>query len=232
MNVENCDLTAKIFANSSEIQISLAEPDGSVKQKTVSVDDLVLQLAKTHTISTDILPRGTRFYKGSSTDYYIGVELEPKRRPMIISHYNEGKRTLLPVPRCLFVLRVKNYDIYNNWLFCLDSPFDKWSNQLYSFPYGNVYREGNICWGNAQILDINKPMDALAVFASFFDSGFNGDLINEDAFVHLSLGDDRDPIDNLWDLVKYVVDTDEFPEELMEKKDFSLTKVIEGSMEE
>lgn len=227
MDAGNYDLTARISSNSSEVQVSLICPDGAVSQKTISVDDLITQLASSHRISTDILPRGTRFYKGSPSDYYIGVELIPKKRPLQIENIADIK--FLPVPRSLFVMHIKNNRAFNTWLYCLIGPLNSWSEPLYGFPYGNVYEDGRICWGDAQIPNITKPMDLLGAFAMFFDSGFNGDLVNDGAFVPPIVPPDVDPVDNLWDLVRYVENMEEFPEDLMSKKDYTLAQVIERS---
>jgi len=229
MDAGSYDLTARISSNSSEVQVSLIGPDGTVGQKTISVDDLITQLASSHRISTDILPRGTRFYKGSPSDYYIGVELIPKKRPLQIDNVEDGVRKFLPVPRSLFVMHIKNNRSFNTWLFCLAAPLNNWSESLYGFPYGNVYEDGRICWGDARLGNITKPMDLIGALAMFFDSGFNGDLINEGAFVHPTVGPGEDPVDNLWGLVKYVENMEEFPEDLMYKKGYTLAQVIEGS---
>jgi hypothetical protein len=224
MNAENYDLTAKISSNSSEVQVSLIEPGGTVRQKTVSIDDLITQLVSSHRISTDILPRGTRFYKGEKTDYFMGIELMPKKRFMQI---DGGKRKLIPVPRCLFIVHIRKDRICSSWLFCLMNPFNSWNDPLFSFPYGNVYDHGGICWGTAAIPKITRPMDLIGALSAFFDSNFNGDLVDDYAFVSPDIDPEEDPVDNLWDLVKYVENMDEFPEDMLYRKNYLINDILD-----
>lgn len=228
MSVESCDLIAKISSNSSEVSVSLMEKNGTIRQKSVSIDELVSQLVSSHQISTDILPRGTRFYKGGASDYTIGIELAPKRRPIQISSYDGTTRKVVPVPRCLFIARIRNKQFYKSWLFSLASPFNKWNETLYSFPFGNVYDGGSICWGSAYILEVRRPMDLIAVLSSFFDSTFNGDLVEGYAFERPDVEYGEEEVRGLWPLVSYLENMDVFPNDMLYRKSFNVDDVIEG----
>jgi hypothetical protein len=131
------------------------------------------------------------------------------------------------MPRCLFVARIRNNNVSHSWMFCLKEPFNKWSDILYSFPYGNVYDHGGICWGTANIPKIAKPMDLVGVLAAFFDSNFNGDLIDSYTFISPDVDYDEDPIDTLWDLVKYVENMEEFPEDMLYRKNYLISDVLD-----
>ena len=47
------------------------------------------------------------------------------------------------------------------------------NNTLATFPYGNVYSDGRVCWGSTKVSEITRPQD---VEEAFFGSTFNGDL--------------------------------------------------------
>lgn len=223
------DMTIRLASTSSEAHVSIVGEDGTVEQKTISVDELIAQLTSSQRISTGILPRGTRFYRGHASDYFIAVELIPKKRKLLVTKADnklEGKN--VPVPRCLFVARILNKCLNRSWLFALKQPFSNMNDLIFSFPFGNVYEKGLICWGNAKIPPIKKPLDLVSVIATFFDSPFNGDLSESNyAFISPPIVPDEYEVVELRTLIKYLDGMDEFPENMLYEKHIRLETLIE-----
>ena len=58
--------------------------------------------------------------------------------------------------------------------------FDE-SNQLYVFPFGNVYGGNNcrVCWGSVNREQLDAPGQAIGLLEMFVGSSFNGDLYSQ-----------------------------------------------------
>jgi len=227
MNADKTDLVVKIKAGASDAHVSLNK-DGIVQHKTVSLEDLVAQLTASQKLSTGVLPRNTRFFNGTPVKYRIGLETIARTRDFGVfsrtrEEVGEGKKVLrIPFPPCLFVFDVTSGQISATKVFALKHLISKKTDHLYNFPFGNVYGEGRICWGQAKMLPIRAPMNLISMISVFFDSPFNGDLVNERTF--------RSPpgerIPDFWSLVNYLDGKEAFPDNLLYKSAVSLKTLM------
>lgn len=164
----------------SDATITIKKEDRIVN-KNVSLDSLVSCLAANYKISTGILPRGTRFFSGSSTNYRIGIEIPRNIRTLRyvkngVFEYN------IPFPVCFVIFSIENNIVFSTEVFSLRNPITSEDDYLYHFPFGNVYKEGKVCWGGVKVPTINSPFELLSLVGLFFNSEYNGDLIGSYSF--------------------------------------------------
>ena len=131
--------------------------------------------------ASPILPEGcVQYWRG--TDYTI-VALKRAAHKREMSIYSDeslyGSYTL-PIPATLFVFRVSNPEnkvmtIIESAIFTFFGDWKGVDTQLYSFPYGNIFDEQTICWG-----DFEGTIQSIEQLDSFIDvflsTPFNDDL--------------------------------------------------------
>jgi hypothetical protein len=144
------------------------------KVKNISVSSLVERLSSNCKIDTGLLPHGTIWFGGSKNDYSILIE-----HPDFINSFNFNNVVYsIPFPRCLFKFVVRDRRIISSCVVALGHSVISSGDCLYSFPFGNVFQDKKICWGNVILPDILSPLALRGVISSFFNSGFNGDLFS------------------------------------------------------
>lgn len=201
----------------NEAIVSLHE-GGVIKEKCIHTDDLSAILAKQHTMNTGILPPNTRYFQGNNTNYIIAIEAPAKMRRFLL-HSNTQQREMgdkykpkqlnIPFPHCLFTFKISNKILSDTWVHCLESRLLSPNDILKTFPFGNVYDNGSVCWGQIAYNDINSPIDLIAKISMFFDAPFNGDLTDRSTF------NKKDGLNNFWELVDYLKDKEKFPTNLL-----------------
>jgi len=100
---------------------------------------------------------------------------------------NEGKRMKIHYPNVIFKLGVdknfdlkdteiyvlKDEDIITNKIFGVESISIKDDSQLYQYPIGNVYSDGNVCWGGIIFPALDTYLSIIEVVNSFLESPTN-----------------------------------------------------------
>ncbi len=226
MKVEDCSLTITIPGAGTDAHVSIVAPDGISKQKTVSVDDIVANLASSYRFSTGLLPKGTRFFSGSLNDYLICIEMEERVRKMR-SVGNEERTRMIPFPKCLFIFFVRSNKIIQTYIHSLKKNLESDKDTLYHFPFGNVYQDGHVCWGGASLMKVNQPMELVGIINIFLDSGFNGDLIEENTYLAPSSykkGESR--IRDFWSLLNYLEKRDAYPSSMLKRSECRYKSII------
>lgn len=231
MSVEETELIIRLPSQSPHAHVTLIQ-DGIEKEKDVSVDNLISHLAQNHQFSTGLLPQGTRIYRGTTSDYKIAIEMPAKIRPMTYARIVESDRqvtetTRVPFPICIFVFSIRSSEVRYSGLYCVRNPIQRLEDHLCYFPFGNVYVEGNICWGGAQLSRVNAPMELVGVINSFFDSVYNGDLFDSSMYnqpSHISEGE-VSPHD-FWSFIRYLDGKSEFPAEMLKTNERRFSQVI------
>jgi len=232
MTATNSELIIKLPAQSPHAHVTIIEQDGMHRQKDVSVEDLVSHLAQNHQFSTGLLPQGTRVYRGTRNDYTIAVELPAKVRPIRYTRYNDRDRRTtdtaqIPFPVCLFVFSVRSNTIRRTNMFCARNPIQRLEDRLCFFPFGNVYGDGNICWGSAHLPNISTPMELVGVINIFLDSNYNGDLFERSHYRQPSRLEEGEPEPaDFWSLVRYLNGKPEFPAEMLRSNDRTFQSAI------
>lgn len=147
------------FGSQRQEAIATFKTSESTFTKSISVSDLVTQLARDLEITTGVLPNGTRFYSGTKTMYRIGIQVPAKKRTARFSLLDASQNFTVPFPEMLFIFSVQDKRIFSSLLFACIPPIGKHSDRLYSFPFGNVYgNDGKICWGDVHQATIEEPI--------------------------------------------------------------------------
>lgn len=159
--------------------------DNISQTKVISHDDLI------HAFSTNkinlSIPDGTVYVSSNGTKKTFLISLPPEVKNINWNNSRnwfppDTKNLLLPIPRTLFIIKLdtvrSNYYLAS-FCFALKTPFIDLKTKLYKFPFGNVHFGGNICWGE-KIPEIRNLRLANGLCYLFFETEFNGDLMNEE----------------------------------------------------
>lgn len=177
-----------MFSDKEENYVKLFIEDNfgiAVKKKVrlahfKSVFDLSCH-SKSDMIPIGELPKG--YYDGlltaeDETSFVITICVTSGMR--YLCYYDE--RFYIPFPTLMFKFGVKKGRVIVSEVFSLDTNRPCRTSKLYRYPFGNVYDNGNICWG----LNILKPVlckkDLDDFVALFFSSGTNDDLFKSNAY--------------------------------------------------
>lgn len=177
-----------------EIKEKLAEitypQNGANIKKTISFETLVDMFQQAPTITTPLLPMGTRYFaKFNQNKYLICLETPPQKRQFEYANHNGKKivNDLMPLPRMLFFLVFAEKN--NKYIFetaysrvaALRDPLMSDSDTLYLCPLPNSYNDLRVCWGST--MRNNKEFESIDNFCQsyrfidlYFSSKFNTDL--------------------------------------------------------
>lgn len=149
--------------------------------------------------TSGLLPPGTVFYAVSRGDEIIAIEVPKHRRKIKVLHpygynfhasevtdllkFNESHTrdsivSEVPVrlPSLLFIFRLRTNTTFRSEVYALSEPLTSLDQRLYTFPLGNVYSDGTICWGDVPIATANNTLSLGSAPYLFLDSKFNEDL--------------------------------------------------------
>lgn len=200
-----------------------ANENGIIKNKTISINDFVRSITSSidRVLSLDyVLPKNCiRFFcKGD----IIGIVFTVDKciAPAIHKTFEGNNTFILPYPNLLFITyynliscKLTSSKVYALKESSRDNP------ELFYFPYGNVYDDGKICYGDNEILLKKQRLDlATKEFVDvFLSSPYNGDLyqLNNTAYFC-----------SLADLFKELNNKQKFPEEMLTSTKQNLSDVI------
>lgn len=180
-------LTIKISSDNPDVLMSI-DRGGIISKKFVSIDDLTSSLVDSYKFSTGIIPKGTRFFSGTLSNYVIGIETPAITKLCNLFIDKEKIQKLLPIPRCLFTFRIRDNSVEESFIHALKCSIFNESDDLFKFPYGNASNYGSICWGDVKTDKIKSPIEVISLISHFFCSYFNGDLFNNDTVNFHTLG--------------------------------------------
>lgn len=181
-------LTIKISSDNPDVLMSI-DRGGIISKKFVSIDDLTSSLVDSYKFSTGIMPKGTRFFSGTLSNYVIGIETPAITKLCNLFIDKKESQRLLPIPRCLFTFNIRNNNVEESFIHALKCSIFNESDDLFKFPYGNAYDyNGSICWGDVKTGKIKSPIEVISLISNFFNSYFNGDLFVTDTINFAVLG--------------------------------------------
>lgn len=212
-------LTIKISSDNPDVLISI-DKDGIISKKNVFIDGLISSLVNSYKFSTGIIPKGTRFFSGTSSNYIIGVETPAIIKPCNLFINKEKSQILLPIPKCLFTFNIGNSNIEGSFIHALKHSIFSKSDNLFIFPYGNSYDYGSICWGDVKIGKINSPIEVIGLISQFFDSYFNGDLFKDDTVNFAVLGIKKYSFNNF---ITFMEGREKFPIDALNRNEKYMT---------
>lgn len=167
--------TAKFDVNNADLVTIELENDGIRTCKRVHFSKFVSLIAGTVNDSDGIffdkedLPKGyccSKISKFQEDTFSVLLALPAQRRGVIF--YETGYA--VPFPEIVFLFEVGNG--FLNRAKC----FSKKGDNLYKFPFANVYNNGDICWGRNQLPEIKHISEVDKYVELFFGSSYNNDL--------------------------------------------------------
>lgn len=176
--------------NSTEIQLTCDSPetarittgysDGSKKIKTVQLTALMDAITSSREDfkgePTRLeLPENSVFfdlYPGTTNHYRIGIFLPAKKR--MINFFSNIDT--IPFPSLLFVFEVEDGSSISNKVFAMTASSYSPKAKRFHYPFGNVYNDGKICFGNNVLPKIETAADTGKIVAAFMGSETNNDL--------------------------------------------------------
>lgn len=169
-------MTIGIYLDPTE-GIYVLEGNGPVQtKKYLELDDLRDIFVQNISLETGILPKGCQYYLRQDGKTIVILELAPASRRIL---YRSGGRITdfdIPCPNTVFGLLFEGGTLRNSYCAVSKLPITGTNSELFRFPFGNVYGDARICWGNAQIPAIRNTAEASGIPVEFFEAPFNGDL--------------------------------------------------------
>lgn len=118
------------------------------------------------------LPKGyLNALYSSSGNFKVWVTMKSEKRPLL--YY--GKTELVPFPNLLLEFEVSHTKVNRSKIYSFVGDA-KEGMQLYRFPFGNVYDDGKICWGNMSLPSVKRLEEIEQLVGMFFSSETNDDL--------------------------------------------------------
>jgi hypothetical protein len=112
-------------------------------------------------------------------------------------------------------------------VYCARNQIQREEDRLCYFPFGNVYREGNVCWGSATLPNVGSAMELVGVINMFFDSNYNGDLFERDSFRQPSNYEEGEVrAEDFWSLIRYLNGKAEYPSEMLVSNNRTFQSVL------
>jgi len=130
--------------------------------------------SRAYDYETPVLPRNTVAFKASEdmTRFAAALFVEASVRKTVF--YSDTYE--IPHPDYLFLFKVAKGRVADTWVFAVRTSLIEPDTQLYRFPFGNVYPEGRVCWGQNALPEIKEPLRLEMLPFLFLDSPYNGDM--------------------------------------------------------
>lgn len=175
-------LLAQIGAD--EVCVKVQCEHGESIAKTISYDEfLKLLLGNTYSKMSPYrlgVPEGTYDVMYTEPGEFSLVQIIDAQ--VFPVHYLD-KVYEIPFPRLAFLTRVHGKKIVKTCVFALKKGKVSDETPLYNYPFGNVYDDGDICWGGNNINtngDALIPRDVAYLPGLFLSAGTNSDLWRRD----------------------------------------------------
>ncbi|WP_193774770.1 hypothetical protein [Vallitalea guaymasensis] len=190
---------------SPTVDVTIKHTDGIIKKKINHY-----QLSELLNISTSDdyrtighLPDGyVNGQIGKLGDFKCIVSYKGKR--LLFNYYDI--EYLIPFPSCVFYFKCKNQKLISSKVFTFKTKSILKTSKLYTYPFGNVYSNGDICWGGNLLPNLTTLKDIDDVVRLFFCSKTNNDLYNINN-TKLKKSQDK--------LIKYLVGKKIFPTDIL-----------------
>ena len=145
------------------------------KIKHVALQDLIGAF-QDQAMASPILPPGTVQYWRSFNNQVLAVYTPAHKRTMSLCGEEYEN---MPVPATLLVVQLYSNDngfgVSNSAMYTMAGDFQGPNTQLYSFPYGNLFDDSRICWGEVQP-NLGNVFQVGSLVDVFLGSDFNLDL--------------------------------------------------------
>lgn len=156
------------------VQITEKNQGKPSKTKYVALEEVVVAF-RDQAIASPLMPLGTVQYWQGYQHESLTVYREPHQRTMTLEDENYN----LPVPGLLFGFRAQKHNgglvFSESSVFAVKGQFIGEKTQLCQFPYGNVFDDNKICWGEVQT-EFKNIFQIASLIDVFLSSNFNFDL--------------------------------------------------------
>lgn len=174
-------ITAKIDDSKyGAVTVEVTKDDNQVEKKIISVKDFVDALTTSMKKDSEFIRIGKipYGYYDSSVSYedensFKCVIIIPKGKQTV--QYN-GMVLTIPFPSLTFYFIVERGRVTQSSCFAIKDVVPCDDSQLYRYPLGNVYPNGDICWGSNQFKDINNIKELENIITLFYCLPTNNDL--------------------------------------------------------
>lgn len=185
----NLDAPIILKISNSGVKAEFEGDKGKV-YKNISLPSLSKVLTVDAEFDTGFLPIFGKNYIGVKRYYkypdkeIIFIEASPANRTVNFGKNDfdtkEFKNVAFPGLLMAITMRVKSngqLEVANHKLFATPNPIIRDNDQLYRFPFGNVYSDGAICWGNiVPGKNIKTLTQAASLLDEFLYGRMNADL--------------------------------------------------------
>lgn len=169
----------KVVIDEKNIKVSYKER-GKVVSKNVAPEDFIAAIQEDMVLRTGIISRGVREYLVSGPTTVITLETPPRTRKIVYQkrNINVEHKYNIPFPGLVFIFKIVSNKLNNAWVYATKEPLLRKSVELFLFPYGNVYGDGRICWGDESFLaaDTYTATNVSSIVTRFIQAPFNDDL--------------------------------------------------------
>lgn len=171
------DIKFELNAGTDFVKVTRNFVDKNTDEKWIPMSDMLTLLMNSttgnHYVEIGELPFGyIRGAKDASTmdTFLVALKLPPEKRLLI--YYDD--EYLVPFPELLFEFAVKNGKVQSSKVFSILHKRGK--NLMASYPFGNVYSDGTICWGTNILPAISEMKQTELILGMFFGASTNNDL--------------------------------------------------------
>jgi hypothetical protein len=106
------------------------------------------------------LPKNCIYYGVVERFMNSSTQIVVLERDGCIRPYNHfGEIYNVGYPKMLFAYAIKNSRVISTMVVAVKDEFVKNDSAVYHFPYGNVYGDGRVCWGNFSYPSVNSIID-------------------------------------------------------------------------
>lgn len=160
--------------------VYMLEGDGPVQtKKYLETEDLRDIFLQNVSLDTGLLPKGCQYYLKQDGHTIVILEVAATKRRILYRHGREIIEYEIPIPNLVFGLHFQGGNLRHSYCAASQMPVMDLNARIYRFPFGNVYPDARICWGNAQLPRIRQTAEASQIPFLFFEAPFNGDLSSD-----------------------------------------------------
>lgn len=185
------------------VQMVRSDEGKPQRMKHIALQDLINAFQE-QGISSPILPPGTVQYWRNFANQTLAIYTPAHKRTMRLC---DEEFENMPVPATLFVCQLykdeTEYGVCNSAIFTLAGDFQGPSTTLYSFPYGNLFDDSRICWGEV-VPKLSGIFQVGSLVDMFLGSNFNLDLTG--LYNHELIaepGEEYADLYTFWNKIKY-----------------------------
>jgi len=167
-------------AHPTYVRICVEDGENVQELKKISMDDYI-QLMNGSLLTSKRMERLGRLpegfidggYNSTNGEYEAIIHVPGDKRPIFF----QEQAHIVAFPSLVFYFRAERNRITKSLLYAVDDKEElSAESALYHYPYGNVYNDAHICWGQNKLPQITKLADFDSVVQMFFGAQTNNDL--------------------------------------------------------